>query len=706
MQTVVLDFYGEITSMAEFKPYLYPLLSSGELKMFWEERSPGEDVNYELSYKKLLQYLRRLSVKNWQAIVVLGVSEDVGNYDEDINPCRGSLADQITRVQHNLFSRLQGKLKFSPVRVSYIVVDPVSRQGHTHAPSNESDKSYLHWEMDTRGYTVLNEIPCTFHDSDLKNLAALKPNLDFSNEVISEGIEGLSNELRDELMLCCNSYIDCVSDAATRVEQECNASFPGENEYLYSKKAVDLNDNFKEKLLARLEVDPQALNALKPEIILKELLYDYYSVGGIMDERSCCVRVRQADFSAPRHNSTQFRVGVVILLLLEIGDDGNMLDSRSFLSLGDNIDINTELAGTMLDRYLHALESARDSVKVDSVRAVQGSFALQRTPEFHFEEPKSSLLPPPPLGIDVSDWKFWWEDFNISLISEQDQYKSLDRENVFQTKRAAKNVETLDVDNIETTLEKFKEERESMKRQVARKAFCDFNLDWKNETQSLMDKLIYRTEIFSGSKMLLYYGGLLTLFVLLMLFLGGGDYQWYMLGWCSFSILIMIVCYGGAKVKLRRVHSEFEARAEFYKGRLSEILKSNMAHLKKQCEFAVVANNYRKLLKEVSSERRRKSLILYHANKVTDHIELMRPLADIWKTDVNIVNSDEFIDKIDYDRPVDENIIYSPSTYIPGAASYNLMIKRGHNTSMVTYFPFELVTLEEDGMFEGGKKYV
>ncbi|SMF17831.1 hypothetical protein SAMN06295933_2046 [Desulfovibrio gilichinskyi] len=713
MHTVVLDLYGEIPSMAEFKPFLYPLLSSGELKMFWEERNSEKPVNYELSYRKLLQHLRRLSASNWHLIIMLGVSEDTSCYDENENLCTGSLADQITKIQNYLLARLSGKL--APMRVSYIVVDPIRRQGHTNAPIDKLDKSYLHWEMDTCGYTSLNNIPCTFRKQDIDDLEELKTEIDFSKETTSEGFGGLSSELQNKLTACCERYIECVSSAVCRVALEWEDQPAGnrvnmysrDKEYLSVKKALTLSSNFEETLWSRIQLDPESVNSIRPEIIFKELLYDYYSVSGIINERSCCVRVRQADFSAPRHDSIQFRVGIVILLLLEIGEDDNMLGPKSFLSLGNNIDVNIELAGNMIDHYLHALEAAKDSVKIDSTRAIQGSFTLQRTPEVHFEEPKPVELPAPPATIYFKDWNNWWEDVNSSLSHERDQYKKLDRENVFLLKRANKSIEIVDIDNIEAALDQFKEDRETMKKVVANKDYLDFNITWKRDTQDLIDKLKYRTEIFSGVRLLFSYGTILTVFVLLMLFLGGGGgYLYYMLGWGMLSLLIMGICSLGAKLKLKRVQNELKKIASSHKKYLSDILKGNKEHLKKQCEFSAVANNYRKLFKEVNHELRRKSLILYHANKVADHIELMRPLADLWKADEPILNSNEFADEIFYDRPVVDNLIYSPSTFIPDAASYSLEVKHGLTNPSVTYFPFKLVALEEDGMFEGGRKDV
>ena len=714
MHTVVLDLYGEIPSMAEFKPFLYPLLSSEELKLFWEERNSENHVNYELSYRKLLQHLRRFSVKDWHLIIVLGVSEDTSCYDDNENLCTGSLADQITKVQNHLIALLRGKM--APTRVSYIVVDPLSRQGHTNAPIDKQDKSYLHWEMDTRGYTSLNNIPCAFCEQDIHDLEELKADIDFSKETTSEGFGGLSNELQDKLTACCEKYIECVSSAVCRVacelEEQLAVSlgvniYSRDKEYLSIKKALAIDTSFEETLWSRIQLDPESVNSLRPEIIFKELLYDYYSVNGIMNERSCCVRVRQADFSAPRHDSIQFRVGIVILLLHEIGDDGNMLGAKSFLSLGNNIDVNTELAGNMIDRYLHALEAAKDSVKIDSTRAIQGSFTLQRTPEVHLDEPKVLELPAPPTSVNFEDWKAWREEVNSSLIYEKDQYKKLDRENVFLLKRANKNIETVDIDNIETALDKFKEDREAMKKVVANREYSDFNVNWMAETQDLMDKLKYRTEILSGRRLLFSYGAILTCFVLVMLFLdGGGGYKLYMLGWGILSFLTMSICFLVAKIKLKRVQDKLKVKASSCKKELSKILKGNKEHLKKQCEFSAVANNYRKLSKEVNHELRLKSLILYHANKIADHIELMRPLADIWKAEESIRNLDEFADKIFYDRPVIDNLIYSPSTFIPDAASYRLVVKHGLTNPSVTYFPFELVALEEDGMFEGGRKDV
>ncbi|WP_291328486.1 hypothetical protein [Desulfovibrio sp. UCD-KL4C] len=714
MHTVVLDLYGEIPSMAEFKPFLYPLLSSKELKLFWEERNSENPVNYELSYRKLLQHLRRFSVNNWHLIIVLGVSEETSSYDENENLCAGSLADQITKVQNSLIARLSGKMV--PMRVSYIVVDPLSRQGHTNAPIDKKDKSYLHWEMDTCGYTSSNNIPCTFREQDIKDLEELKADIDFSKETTSEGFGGLSSDLRDTLTACCEKYIECVSSAVCRVacelEDQLAASrgvniYSRDKEYLSIKKALAIETNFEETLWSRIQLDPESVNSLRPEIIFKELLYDYYSVNGIMNERSCCVRVRQADFSAPRHDSIQFRVGIMILLLHEIGDDGNMLGAKSFLALGNSIDVNTELAGNMIDRYLHALEVAKDSVKIDSTRAIQGSFTLQRTPEVHLEEPKVLELPVFPTTISFVDWKAWWEEVNSSLAYEKDQYKKLDKENVFLLKRANKNIETVDIDNIETALEKFKEDSEAMKKVVANKEYLDFSVSWRADTKDLIDKLKYRIEIFSGKRLLFYYGSIATFFVILMLFLGGGGgYQYYMLSWGVLSLLTMGICLLGAKIKLKRVQDALKAKASACKNDLSKILKGNTEHLKKQCEFSAVANNYRKLSKEVNHELRLKSLILYHANKIADHIELMRPLAEIWKAEEPILNSDEFADKIFYDRPVIDNLIYSPSTFIPDAASYRLVVKHGLTNPSVTYFPFELVELEEDGMFEGGRKDV
>lgn len=143
MHTVVIHFGKKYEDWHLVEPFFYKLQNQKQLTFYWEEETISSPSLFLSLVDRLVEYLDRHRIKDWQLIILLNLNDQRNR--------QSRLTTQLSEIKTKFLFQLKNK-GFYPLQTLIHLVDMIKRDS-TYSPMDD-EVLRKYWELDHYGYVL------------------------------------------------------------------------------------------------------------------------------------------------------------------------------------------------------------------------------------------------------------------------------------------------------------------------------------------------------------------------------------------------------------------------------------------------------------------------------------------------------------------------------------------------------------------------
>ncbi|MBF0121554.1 MAG: hypothetical protein HQK79_22210 [Desulfobacterales bacterium] len=687
MQTVLIDYQGNISDLRTTSPFLYPLMRDKKLKLFLSKTDNIGKQGLEEITKGVILHLQRNQIKDWQAIILINIQDkEIINREKD--KFAGRLGNQLHLLNRDFLSVLQ-KERLMPDKVIVLVLDDLKRRQIDGAPVDKI--SQIEWELDTKGYLPepIDDIPYLFTLSDFENMdKSFSLELDLSKENI-DSFEGLTGEIQDRINTTIKELKKNIDVLLKKKKEnipktEVAGTFTGIDNY----KLDEIEEKFSYELTRIKDTNINRFHNFQPSYILKKVLFETLSIKSLSNDNYICIRFSFLDHGSVSHIWKLMELSFLIIFLIDESED-----------LDEKFDRTTE-------KYLYL-----EDIKIDEKKFKEVLLNYQKHLEINKEDVNKLLKKPLSADIELTNpdhckceygiqedsiernsvfqldyWDAWVDKINKIFdekIKEADEQIKECRESI--SNRYGSKIKANYI--LEEKIKKFKEEKERLQKDLASKEFRDIKNNWyieiKNINDSVRDIFIWMPK---RGQIVATFLTMLTAFLIIII-----PYLWCFINLnpdgilgCKkpvfyipvlIVVLICILIYYVIKlkinIKLKQFFRQAALNAEDMMKKIVTDFNNNCEQISSLCKYQVAVKNLQVVTDKEIEKKIENEKLLFHEKELCTHIDWSKNFTHNFSCELNDYSNTI---KLNHEISVMEGTIYSPLSYWKDYSNYSASI--------------------------------
>ncbi len=689
MITFVVNLHTGIPGLALAEPFLYPLQKMESVHLLF---STADNIaaRIEDAAMKVRQHLERAAYLKWQVVFMVKIAPD------QRGPFQDSLSAQMTLIR-SLFLE-SSSLNLRPTNCFVLAIDHVNEDEAI--PAVQTSENYRDsWELDTTGYI---RTPGRFFVSEQQLLAldsAWKQyvNVD-KNTIVNLGFNRLPAETQNKVMQAIESIMMQMGDMLNpkKIDFKRFAIANGVS-YLNEKILERISSSFAGRLEG-IKQDPSRYNDFLPSEAMKTCLND--ALGVFSEENQNTFKLLRYPLTYSHEDILQQHLVKIAVLITLLTQEEDVVRSLSRKNYTVNVEVNNDALGQVMTTYMENLHNTERRFTDRLANPLPIKLELLENNNCTCNETLDRSAPPQLLlGFlrtqgDLGKWEDWNKNLETQVVDYSIHAQRKIQNCVGQSHKQMQEPKTIEVADIDATVQDLTRQRTTLQTEVQHQFFTkSFTYDWgsfRREQEANFKPLLFsRPTKRELIYMLLITGVLLTIaFVNVELKpLDGGTQAVYYL-----AVLILAVMLGGLAFWLAKRDYQKQLndillgvyeKARSLRSTIYDDFERQKTYLASLCQLNMVRHNYDKALAARDLRNEANVMLDFHRRKLSEHKDIARNLLRIFRTQSTQTSSSGIVANLpepDVTKPIYENDLYAPNTFMVGKASSGSDVVRIENT--------------------------
>lgn len=673
MLTFVINLHTGIPSMALAEPFLYPLQKNETLHLIF---STTDSVARRLedAAMKVRQHLERSAYFKWQVVFLVKIAPDQAGAFQD------SLSAQMSLIKQ-LFLQ-SPHLNLRPHNNFIIALDHLNEDEAI--PALQVSENYRDsWELDTTGIIrnanryFINETQMQQLDSIWKQNATLDQNtiINLGFNRLPADIQNKVNNATQQITQLVNGYIDVSKSQFQRFSIVPNV-------YYIDEKSLERVQNAFNGRLESTKQDPSRYNEFLPSEALKSSIADIFGI--FSEENQSLFRLIRYPLSYSHEDILQQHLVKLALVISLITEEEEIIKALSRKNYTVKADIKPEAVQQIMGLYTESLHNAERRLSDRLSNPLPVSLELLESTNCGCTETLEKSAPPKlQLGFVLTQGDLpKWDDWNATLYKQVTDYSILAQRKIqhciSQGQRQMQTLKTMEVTNIDNTVQDLANQRSSLQQAVQHQFFTkSFTYDWN--TYRKEQERNFKPLLFSRpTQRTLIYLLLITSVLTTLGFVNvglknqdGGTLAIYYIGALVIAALLGALVFWIARNSYRKkiddiLLSVYE-KARALRSTIHDDFERQKNYLTALCQLNVVRHNYDKAVAARDQRNEQNVMMDFHRRKLAEHKSIAQNLLRVFRATMPSQSSTGLlpdITPIDVTRAVADNDIYAPNTYM------------------------------------------
>lgn len=688
MLTFVINLHTGIPSMTLAEPFLYSLQKNDTIHLIFPSSNDASSRITEAALA-VRKHLEASPYINYQVVFLVEISAN------GYSAFQESLAGKMQLIRKRFLENNWTNRR--PSQLYMIAFDHVNNDEAI--PDISSSTVYRDsWELDTKGF-IKNENVFFVKEKEIKKLDVIwRTKVNVAGEVVNGGFKRLRAETQEKVNEATTTINKHVADFLN-IDTIDFSKFSLDYEYNYIDETVieTIKNEFYHRL-TNIKADPSRYKDFSPTETLKSVIGEQLSIFSTDN---------QQDFKLIRfpiqynHDSglQKYLLKLAFLLDLIVREEA-VIKNLNRANYTIEVELDDKELGSLTHVYLEQLHNMekRFVTKLNAPPALAINLLNSNgcLCDENLDKAQPSLWEVDFLrqNGDIPAWNDWNTGIKKQLENYTHQSTKKIQNCISKSHKKQTSAAKQEVPNIHHKVEELTRQRTTLQKEVEHNFIAQkFTYDWQTfreeKEKTLKPKLLSRP----SSRELLLTKGVASILITLSFAntrLVGQETGISAVYYITAFFICIIVSYIAFWFARKRYKKEIDDllqqvfdKARSVRASINAEFERQKEYLASLCNLNVVRKNYEEAVKEKEKHNEKSLLLDFHRQKLDEHKTIARNILQLAKYQESASNPFDFDKKLpdpDIHKPVYENAIYLPTTFLQPRTRENKEIAKIEST--------------------------